>query len=155
MTASKPIPLLLAGTQTCFWIQNDLSWQSHPVQQLDDSLHPDLDLLNLVFVRLSQMWHTSPVKQHPTLQCVCFPWRRGAGCPHNLEPGKKLIQARIVLGWRTESCIAMAPVGEDSSRQASCHAFHFPRLSTIHIPERHSALASRGVKAQDSGDGVQ
>lgn len=77
LTTSKPIPLLLAGTWTCFWIQNDLSWQSHPIQHLDDHLDPVLNLLNLVSMRLYQMWGTSPVKQRPTLQHVYFPWRSG------------------------------------------------------------------------------
>lgn len=156
LTSSKPIPLLLAGTQTCFCIQDDLSWQSHPMQQLDDPLDPDLDLLNLVSVRLCWTWHTSPVKQHPTLQCVCFIWRSRAtwALPTQSGAGKKLIQDRIVLRWRTDSCITMAPVWEDSCWHALCHDFYLLRLSVIHIPERHSDLASLGVKAQDFSDGV-
>lgn len=76
-SSCKPIPLLLAGTWTCFWVQNDLSWQSRPTQHLDDCLDLALNLLNLVSMRLYQMWGTSPVKQHPTSQYVCFPWRSG------------------------------------------------------------------------------
>lgn len=148
LTPSKPIPLLLARTQTCFWVQNDLSWQSHPTQQLDDPLDPDLDLFNLVSVRLCQTWHISAVKQHPTLQRVCLSWRSGASwaLPTQSEAGRKFIQVRIVLGWRTDSCIAMAPVWEDSSWRASCHAFYLLRLSVIRISERQSELESQRVK---------
>lgn len=143
LTPSKAIPPLLAGTQTCFWVQNDLSWQSHPTQQLDDLLHPDLDVFNLVLVRLCQTWHTSAV-------CL-FPMEKWSqlSSAHTIWAGRKLIQVRIVLGWRTDSCTAMAPVWEDPSWQASCHAFYLRRLPVIRIPERNSQLASQRVKAQD------
>lgn len=141
LTPSKPIPPLFAGTWACFWIQNYVSWQSHSVEHLDDCLDPALNLLNLVSMRLYQMWGTSHVKQHPALQRVCFPWRSQLSSAHSLKPGKQLLQDMIVLGLRrTDCCVTMALVWEDSSRQASYHAFHLLRLSLICIPEKHSDL---------------
>ena len=118
LSPSKPIPLLLAGTWTCFWIQNDLSRQSHPKQNLDDCLDPALHILNTVSMMLYQMCGSSPVKQHQL--CSMFVCHGEAEsdelCPHNLEPGKQLLQDRIVLQLRrTDFCITIAWVWEDSS----------------------------------------
>lgn len=90
-TPNKPKPLLLAGTQTCFWIQNDLSWQSHPIQQLDDPLDPDHDLLNLVSVRLC--W-TSEVA-HLSCKTASHP----AVCLFPVEKWSLLRSAHTIWNW--------------------------------------------------------
>lgn len=93
LTPSKPILLLLAGPWTCFWIQHDLSWQSHPIQHLNDCLDLALHLFSLVSMRLCLMWSASPVNQHPALQSV-LPMKRWSS----------LSSAHTIRGLESSSC---------------------------------------------------
>lgn len=118
-----------------------------PIQHLDDCLDPALNLLNLVSMRLYQMWGTSTLNQHPTLQCVCFLWRSKVSWFLPTQSGAwEAASARHDYAGAEEDRPPhnSGTIWEGASWGASYHAFHL--LSLRHIPEKHSNVPCQSAE---------